>query len=240
MHQVFLSKLNMPFSGLLQPCSGVCSTRPHRVRSLRLHCIIFHGLLGPPHSAPQSFPEGHQGLLRLSSQSAFILLDLCVAFRTVDSSLPWNALLASGNLYAPGFLIIYLAASLQSHLSFSVSLKVKIPQGPVLGFSSHRFYSAPRQCPRFSLSSMRPSPIYVSSSDLCSKLHIHMLDCSLHVLQILVDQHAHDWNHLFPSFTYLFTALKPPWSLSQEMASCPLLAKVWTVFLNSFLHQINQ
>ena len=230
----------MPFSGLLQPCLGVCSMWPHRVRTFCLHCIIFHGLLGPPHCCTTELSRRSPGLLRLSSQSAFTLLDLWVAFRTVDSSLPWNALLASGALYTPGFLIIYLEASLQSHLSFSVSLKVKIPQGPVLGFSSHRFYSAPRQYPRFSLSSMRPSPIYVSSSDLCSKLHIHMLDCSLHVLQILVDQHAHDWNNLFPSFPYLFAALKPPWSLSQEMASCPLLAKMWTVSLNSFLHQINQ
>lgn len=77
---------------------------------------------GPCHTATlQSFPEGHQGLLRLLIQSTFPLLDLCVAFRTVDSSLPWNALLASGTLSTPGFLIIYLAASLQSHLCFSVA-----------------------------------------------------------------------------------------------------------------------
>ena len=82
----------------------------------------FPWAVGPCHTAaPQSFPEGHQGLLRLSIRRAFTLLDFCGAFRTVDSSLPWNALLASGTLYTPGFLIIYLAASLQSHLCFSVS-----------------------------------------------------------------------------------------------------------------------
>jgi len=67
--------------------------------------------VGPRHTAaPQSFPEGHQGLLRLSIHSAFTLLALCGAFRTVDSSLPWNALLASGTLYTPGFLIYLLGS----------------------------------------------------------------------------------------------------------------------------------
>lgn len=210
MRQVFLSKTkqhlsNVPFPGLLQPCLGVCSTRLHRVRTFRLHPIIFHWLLGPAtllhHRAFQKvtrdFWDSRSTAPSLSLPSVGHSELLTAPFLEMHFWLQ--------ELYTPlVFLFIYLAASLQSHLCFSVS----------------KSQNSSRSSPRVLLTSILPHPsamptilviiyvtipnLYIYSSDLCFKLQIHMLDCSLHVLQILVDQHAHNWNHLFPSFAYLF------------------------------------
>ena len=148
----------------------------------------------------------------------------------------------SGTLQTLGFLLTYLAAPLLSHLSFFCVFKSQSSSrsSPRVLLTS-LVYSSPRQlCPWFQLPSMWPSHIYISSLDLCSELQTHMSNCLLHVLQIPVHQHVQNWNHLFQSFDYLFHVSKPPWSLSQEMANCPLVAKVWTLSMNPFLYQINQ
>lgn len=115
-------------------------------QNLHLHPIIFHRLLGPATLLHHRVAEDHQGLLRLDTAPS-PLLDLCVAFRTVDSSLPWKCTFGFRNFIHPCF-IIYLAASLQSHLCFSVA-KSQIPQGPALGPPQYFYLHLPRQCPQF-------------------------------------------------------------------------------------------
>lgn len=209
MHQVFLSKTkqhqsNAPFPGCYSPARGVCSTWPHRVRTFRLHPIIFHRLLGP---ATLLHHRAFQKVTRdfWDSRSKAPSLSLTSVWHSELLTAPFLKMhFWLQELYTPLVFLLFTWQLLCSLISAFLSLKVKIPQGPALGSSSHHFYSTPRQRPRFQLSSMRPSPIHISSSDLCSKFQIHMLDCSLYILQIPVDQHAHNWNHLFLSFAYIF------------------------------------
>lgn len=148
MRQVFLSKTkqhlsNVPFPGLLQPCLGVCSTRLHRVRTFRLHPIIFHWLLGPAtllhHRAFQKvtrdFWDSRSTAPSLSLPSVGHSELLTAPFLEMHFWLQ--------ELYTPlVFLFIYLAASLQSHLCFSVS----------------KSQNSSRSSPRVLLTSILPHP----------------------------------------------------------------------------------
>lgn len=76
--------------------------------------------------------------------------------------------------------------------------------------------------------------VHLSSSDLCSKVQIHITKGLLYVLPIPVDQHAQKMSSSFS--IYFFHLSKPPCSLSQEMTQLSSSCQD----LKHFPTQINQ
>lgn len=138
-----------------------------------------------PHAVPSSCLEGHSWLTKPSFQDTFSLLDLWVAFRTVDSYLLWDAfffwfqdcfkLLIS-------FLVMWLF--LCCFILVNLSCKCQSSTGSSPRRPSHHFclfYSSHRHlCPWFQLLSTRVPNLYIES-DLCSKLYSCVSSCLLPV-----------------------------------------------------------
>lgn len=125
------------------------------------------------------------------------------------------------NFTSSGFYSYLLGCFFAVSSLFIMSLEVKVPQGPVLKFSSHQSFMLPLGNCAHAFSyhlSHHPKFVYLVWISVLNSRSIYSLTCLLRILQIPIDQHTNILKSFFPSFTDLFYLSEPPRSLSQEMA----------------------